>query len=197
MRLFLRFIFICVLLSVSAAVTGQVVTTNPVAVTSNSTSITITFHADGGNKGLMGSPSTTGIYAHTGVITDKSNGAWKYAPTWGDNAEKYKLKYVSANTWTLTIPDVRSYYGITDTSEAVLPSLVLLALRNTKQSFSTVSEVSVTHPHHGRESEGGENRHQGHKAAHIHRRGRLARRTRVARLRRNIRVRGSKLLVLQ
>jgi 1,4-alpha-glucan branching enzyme len=146
MRLFLRFIFICVLLSVSAAVTGQVVTTNPVAVTSNSTGITITFHADGGNKGLMGSPSTTGIYAHTGVITDKSNGAWKYAPTWGDNAEKYKLKYVSANTWTLTIPDVRSYYGITDTSETVEKLCFVFRNANNTKEGKTASGGDIFVP---------------------------------------------------
>ena len=109
MRLFLRFIFICVLLSVSASVTGQVVTTTPAVITNDTKEIVITFHADGGNKGIMGVPASTGVYAHTGVITNKSNGSWKYNTQWGDNSAKYKLTYVSPNTWSLTIKDIRHF----------------------------------------------------------------------------------------
>lgn len=119
MRLFLRFIFICVLLSVSASVTGQVVTTTPAVITNDTKEIVITFHADGGNKGIMGVPASTGVYAHTGVITNKSNGGWKYNTEWGDNSAKYTLTYVSPNTWSLTIKDIRDYYGITDQQETV------------------------------------------------------------------------------
>ena len=93
---------------------AQVVTTNPVIVQTDSKGIVITFHADQGNKGLAGLTSTTPIYAHTGVITTESasQSDWKYAPTWGDNSSKYAMKYESANTWTLTIPDINSYYGV-------------------------------------------------------------------------------------
>ena len=64
---------------------SQTVTTTPATVTRSATGIVITFHADGGNKGLMGVASTTPVYAHTGVITglSKSVTDWKYAPTWG------------------------------------------------------------------------------------------------------------------
>lgn len=119
MRLLLRIALIFALLTFIGHANAQVLTTNPVVVTKNSSDIVITFHADGGNKGLMGSSASTAIYAHTGVITNKSDGNWKYAPTWGDNSEKYKLTYVSSNTWSLTISDIRSYYGITDESEEV------------------------------------------------------------------------------
>lgn len=85
------------------AASAQVVTTSPAIVQTDSKNIVITFHADQGNKGLMGATSSTKVYAHTGVITDKSDGQWAYAPTWLDNAAKYQLKYIAANTWTLSI----------------------------------------------------------------------------------------------
>ncbi len=118
---FLHMLLIAALSIVAPAMAAQVVTTTPPIVQTNSTDIVITFHADRGNKGLMNQPSTAKIYAHTGVITTKSTGPgdWKYAPTWGDNAAKYEMKYVSANTWTLTIPSIDSFYGITDKTEVV------------------------------------------------------------------------------
>lgn len=56
------------------AASAQVVTTSPAIVQTDSKNIVITFHADQGNKGLMGATSSTKVYAHTGVITDKSDG---------------------------------------------------------------------------------------------------------------------------
>lgn len=96
------------------AASAQVVTTDPAIVQTDSKGIVITYHADQGNKGLEGLTASTPIYAHTGVITNLSSSQsdWKYAPSWGDNSSKYKLTYVSANTWTLTIPDINSYYGV-------------------------------------------------------------------------------------
>ncbi len=121
MRLFLRLILLTLLCSVSTSVYAQIVTTTPVTVTKNSSNIVITLHADGGNKGLMGTPSTTPIYAHTGVITNKSTSSsdWKHATDWNTLLDKHKMTYVSANTWTLTIPDIRTFYGITDPTETV------------------------------------------------------------------------------
>lgn len=100
---------------------AQVVTTDPVTLTQSAKGIVITFHADGGNKALMGTPSTGAIYAHTGLITSSSSNAgdWKYATTWGSNDAKYKLTYVSENTWSLTIPDIPTFYGITSATEQV------------------------------------------------------------------------------
>lgn len=109
------------LCSVTTSVYAQIVTTTPVTVTKNSSDIVITLHADGGNKGLMGTPSTTPIYAHTGVITNKSTSSsdWKHATDWNTLLDKHKMTYVSTNTWTLTIPDIRTFYGITDPTETV------------------------------------------------------------------------------
>ena len=100
---------------------AQVVTTEPAVLQESSQNIVIYYHADQGNKGLMNQPSSQPIYAHTGVITNKSTSAsdWKHAPSWLDNAAKYKLSYVSANLWKLEIGNIRDYYGITDSSEKV------------------------------------------------------------------------------
>lgn len=103
---------------------AQIVTTSPALLQEASKDVVLTYHADSplGNGGLKGLSATTPVYAHIGVITNKSadTSDWKYAPSkWGDNAAKYKLKYVSPNTYTLSIGDIRTYFGITDASETV------------------------------------------------------------------------------
>ena len=103
------------------AASAQTVTTSPALVENTSGAVTITFHADGGNRGLLGSTASTPVYVHTGVITSKSTSPsdWRYASTWLDNAEKYKLTYAGGEDWTLTIPDIRAYYGVSDASEKI------------------------------------------------------------------------------
>lgn len=100
---------------------GQIVTTEPAMLQESSENVVIFFHADQGNKGLMGLPPSAAVYAHTGVITSRSTSPsdWQHAPLWLDNAAKYKLSYVSANLWKLDIGDIRGYYGITDPAEKV------------------------------------------------------------------------------
>ncbi len=88
------------------------VTTDPVIVT-ESGEVKVLFDATKGNQGLKG--YTGDVYAHTGVITDQSlsGSDWKYAPSWGDNREKYKLVSLGNDLWQLTIaPDIRTYYGV-------------------------------------------------------------------------------------
>ena len=89
------------------------VTTNP-ALPKENNAVTITFDATQGNAGLK--DYSGDIYAHTGVITDKSTSTsdWKYviAP-WNSNIPKAKLTRVSANIYTLEIsPDIRNFYGV-------------------------------------------------------------------------------------
>ena len=102
------------LLATAVGLRAQVVTTEPSPLQEDATDAIIYFHADQGNKGLMGLTSSTPVYAHTGVLTDKStsDSDWKYAPTWGDNAQKYRLEYVSTNLWKLVIGNIRTYYGV-------------------------------------------------------------------------------------
>ena len=73
-----------------SAKAADVVTSTPSPLQQESKNVVVYFHADQGNKGCAGLSASTGLYAHTGVITDKSknDSDWKYAPTWGDNSEK-------------------------------------------------------------------------------------------------------------
>lgn len=105
---------VCSLAFASLWGNAQVVTTEPASLKEDDTNVTIYFHADQGNKGLANLPAGTPVYAHTGVITEKSTGDsdWKYAPTWGDNSEKYELTYVSDNLYSLYIGDLHKYYGV-------------------------------------------------------------------------------------
>ena len=94
---------------------GAQVTTEPTPLQEDSENVAIYFHADQGNKGLMGQPASQPVYAHTGVEVKNSAGTvtnWKYAPNWGDNAAKYQLSYVSENLWKLEIGNIRTYYGV-------------------------------------------------------------------------------------
>ncbi|MDE6557099.1 MAG: hypothetical protein K2K55_09085 [Duncaniella sp.] len=108
-------------LMTAAGASAQTVTTQPAMVNETTADITITFHADGGNRGLLGSTASTPVYAHTGLITSKSTSPsdWRYATTWGDNNDKYKLTYAGGEEWTLTIPSIRTFYGVTDPSEKI------------------------------------------------------------------------------
>ncbi|WP_430812098.1 MULTISPECIES: alpha-amylase family glycosyl hydrolase [unclassified Carboxylicivirga] len=102
------------LLLLAVGAKAQVVISDP-ALPTESDKVTITFYADRGTGGLAG--FTGDVYAHTGVITDKSSGSsdWQYAPTWGDNSAKYKMTRTATDVYTLEItPDVRQYYGVAD-----------------------------------------------------------------------------------
>jgi hypothetical protein len=92
---------------------SQVVTTIGLPV--HDGPVTILFHADRGDKGLM-SYSGEDVYAHTGVITDKSTSAsdWKYVKaSWNTNLAECRLTKLSANEYSLTLtPDIRRYYGV-------------------------------------------------------------------------------------
>ncbi|ROS88179.1 alpha-amylase family glycosyl hydrolase [uncultured Duncaniella sp.] len=119
MRLNLRHLWAMSAISASVAVSAQSITTSPAIITEDSKDIVITFHSDGGNRGLVDASASTGIYAHTGVITNLSDGQWKNAPTWGTNTEKYKLTYTGPFTWEMRIPDLREYYNITASNENI------------------------------------------------------------------------------
>lgn len=114
------------------AINAQIVTTSPKIVQRSSAPITITFHADQGNKGLAGLTSSTPVYAHTGVIM-KGSDEWSNAPTWLDNSAKYKLTYVSTNTWQLTIPSINEYYGVTDADDVVKLAFVFRNATGSKE----------------------------------------------------------------
>ena len=106
------FLTALLLLLCSTWTEAQVVYTEPAVVTQSATGIAVYFNANEGNKGLAG--YTGDVYAHTGVITNKSEGNsdWMYAPEWGDNSPKYKLENAGTNLWKLNIGDLKTYYGL-------------------------------------------------------------------------------------
>ncbi len=89
------------------------VTTDP-ALPIENLPVTITFDATKGDAGLK--DFVGDIYAHAGVITDKSTSPtdWKYVlATWTTNTPKAKLTRLTANTYSFVItPDIRSFYGV-------------------------------------------------------------------------------------
>ncbi len=99
---------------------AQVVTTEPSYATEKD-SITVYFHADRGDQGLM-NYSGTDVYAHTGVITNLSTGPsdWKYVKTdWNENTDANHMTKVGDNLWKLTIGYPHQYYGV-PSSEKIL-----------------------------------------------------------------------------
>lgn len=95
---------------------AQIIVTNPAFITKDYTGqIEIIYDATKGTAGLKDYTGTDGIYAHTGVVTTTSttDKDWKHAPTWGDNAAKYKLTSLGNNKWKLIItPNMTSYYNL-------------------------------------------------------------------------------------
>ena len=125
MATFLRYLLFAVIAS-PIAVTAQVVTTDPAIVQSDSRDVVVTFHANRGNGGLANLTSDDAVYAHTGVITSGSSGGgdWKYSSSWGDNSPKYRLLYVSDDTWELIIPSIQEYYGVPTTENVTALAFV-------------------------------------------------------------------------
>ena len=109
---------------------GQVVTTDPALPVDNQ-AVTIIFHADRGDKGLM-NYSGDDVYAHTGVITDQSTSSsdWKHVKAaWATNLPACKLTKNSANEYQLVIsPSIREFYGV-EAGEKILK--LAFVFRNT------------------------------------------------------------------
>ncbi len=97
-----------------SGVFAQIITTNPAFPADNQT-VEVIFNAQEGNKGLLGYNGD--VYAHTGVITDKSTAPsdWKYVKTnWGQNTPETKLERIGNNLYKFTtgIQTIREYYQV-------------------------------------------------------------------------------------
>jgi 1,4-alpha-glucan branching enzyme len=133
-------ITILLLLFISMAGWAQIITTTPLFVTQNGGAIDIVYDASLGTAGLKDYAGTDGIYAHTGVITTASTSVsdWKHAPTWGDNAAKYKLTALGNNKYKLTItPDMATYYGLTTGETVTKMAFVFRNGSSTKEGKDT------------------------------------------------------------
>lgn len=122
---------------------AQVITSNPVFPTS-SDAVVITFYSDRGDMGLKDYPGDD-VYAHTGVITDKSTSStdWKYVIAgWGTFIPRAKMTKVSANVYTLTIsPSIRDFYGV-PAGEKVLK--LAFVFRNSGSTLRTGRDTGGT-----------------------------------------------------
>lgn len=108
-----KYLLIISLLFFSINLLSQVVTTTPGLPTANN-AVTIVFDATQGNAGLAG--YTGDVYAHTGVITDKSTSGsdWQYViADWNTNLDKAKMTPLGNDKYELQItPDINSFYGV-------------------------------------------------------------------------------------
>jgi glycosidase len=91
---------------------AQIIALSPVFATENDT-VVITYDATQGNSALvnLGPPD---MYAHTGVITDKStsNADWRYVQgNWGTDHAKVKMTYLGKNIYQIKF-HIRSFYSV-------------------------------------------------------------------------------------
>ena len=125
----------CMILGVlqTSSLHAQVVTSSPSPARMDQ-SVTISFYADRGSKGLAGFSGD--VYAHTGVITTRSTGPtdWRYVKTqWGQNTPETKLTRVSANLYTLTISNIRTYYNVPQSEDVLRIAMVFRSADNTRE----------------------------------------------------------------
>ncbi|WP_020403892.1 alpha-amylase family glycosyl hydrolase [Gracilimonas tropica] len=127
LRYFLRTLvgFSGIVLLLTAGVQAQI-STDP-AFPEEGSSVTIYFNAAEGSAGLKGFSGE--VYAHTGVITDESAKGdlsdWKYViAEWDENIPKAKLTRIGSDLYSLTIPEIREYYGVPSGEEILKLAMV-------------------------------------------------------------------------
>ena len=111
MRSIFQSALLTVLLSVlGGAMYAQIVTSSPLFPTKNG-NVTITYDVSQGNGAL---PGVTPVYAHTGLITDRSGSApavWQYTQgNWGTADAHVLMTSIGNNKWQITY-NIASFYG--------------------------------------------------------------------------------------
>lgn len=118
------------------------VTSVPALPTPNA-KVSLTFDATLGTAGLKG--YTGDVYAHIGVITDKSTSTsdWKYVvSTWGVNVAKAKMTRTGSNQYQIDLtPDIRQYFGV-PAGEKILK--IAMVFRSVDQGSGTYLEGKAT-----------------------------------------------------
>ena len=119
-------LFILLFTTTSIFVKAQVVSFEPSFATQYD-SVTVYFDATQGNGALEGFSGR--VFLHTGVISSQSNSGsdWKYVPAgWESYPTRLEAEQVGENQWKFTFaPDIRSFFGITESSEEVLEIAML------------------------------------------------------------------------
>ncbi|MCK9280775.1 MAG: alpha-amylase family glycosyl hydrolase [Melioribacteraceae bacterium] len=117
---------------------AQIVYTTPANPTEKD-AIELYFRADLGTAGLKN--YTGDVYAHTGVITNKSTSDkdWKYViAEWTSNIPKAKLERVETNLYKLSItPSIRSFYNVPVTEKILKIALVFRSGDRSKEGKDT------------------------------------------------------------
>ncbi len=103
---------------------AQVVVSNPEFPVEDGP-VSIIFDATQGNGGLAG--YTGDVYAHTGVITNLSDGpsGWRYVKTnWGQNTPETLLERIGDDLYQLDIDHIRDYYGVPENEDILQMAFV-------------------------------------------------------------------------
>jgi 1,4-alpha-glucan branching enzyme len=128
-----RISLLFIILSLGYLVSAQI-TTNP-ALPVESKKVTITF--DSSKESRLGF-FTADLYAHTGLITDKSasDNDWKYViESWGNNTTQPKLTNKGNGIYELEItPDIKQFYAVTSGEKIMKIAFVFRSADGTKQT---------------------------------------------------------------
>ncbi len=135
---------------ITLSVSGQIIKTEPFFPTADQ-AVSITFNATLGDAGLADFEGD--VYAHTGVLTDKSSSSsnWRYViAEWNENTEKAKLTRIGKNLYQLKIePSIRAFYGVPEGEKITDLAFVFRNSDGSKQGKETESAdifVNVVEP---------------------------------------------------
>ncbi len=120
------------------------VSSNPEIILENTTE-TVTIILNG--KGTSIENFTGDVYAHTGVLTDKSSDSskWRYTKAgWTENKAECKLKRHGNNLWTLTIKGgPRAYYKVPATEEIQALAFVFRSADGSKEVKDNGKDIFI------------------------------------------------------
>lgn len=137
------FAFAALIMLSALSVKAAMFTPSPMPLQESSKNVVLTFNAtESGVAGLQG--LSTDLYAHIGVHTNLSPDSWAYTSKWGDNAEKYKLKRTAANTFQITLGDLRTYFGVTNAAEHI--TKICIIARNAAGNVQTSDQFIEVYP---------------------------------------------------
>lgn len=122
-------ILVLPLLLLAVITKSQLLSWTPDFIKESSTSVIITMDANYGNQGLLNYSSTSDVYVHIGVITNKSTSSsdWKHVLyTWGTTNAAAHCTYLGNNKWSFTITGgLRTFFGVTDGTETIQKIAIL------------------------------------------------------------------------
>ncbi len=138
-------LFLAVMVAAFTSALSQIVTTAPALLQESSKNVTLTFHADrSGVPGLTGLSSSTPLYCHIGVLTNKSNGSWDHVVTdWNTSNDANRLTYVAPDTYSFTIGDIRSFFKLTDESEKVTKIAFIVRTATPSASVAQTEDIFI------------------------------------------------------